>query len=116
MEQFFLDVRYAVRSLSRTPRFATTIVAVLALGIAANTAIFSVVSAVLLRPFHYPDPDRIIIFMTTTPQGSASIASPAKFNVWRQQMAVFEHVSAYVFGSANVTGVEMPLQVTSRPG
>jgi len=113
MERFLQDMRYAARSLSRTPRFTATVVAVLALGIAANTAMFSVVSAVLLKPFRYPDPDRIVIFTSSTSQGSASIASPTKFNVWRQQTEAFEDVSAYMFGSANLTGIDIPLQVTS---
>ncbi len=63
------DIRYAVRGLLKAPAFAVTAVAALTIGIGANTAIFSVVDKVLLKPLPYPDPSGIVVFLLTTPQG-----------------------------------------------
>jgi len=68
---FIGDVRYALRTLARTPIFAITAVAALTVGIGANTAIFSVVNTVLLQRLPYPDADRIVMFVTQTPAGVA---------------------------------------------
>src|SRR5882724_1529136 len=106
MEDFIRDLKYSLRMFVRAPGFTITAVAVLALGIGMNTAIFSVVDTVLLRPLSYPDPDRIVIFKTSSLGGSISAASPIKFNVWRQLTNVFQDVSAYRFGRVNMTGVD----------
>lgn len=95
MNALFNDLRYALRQLRRAPGFALTVVAVMALGIGANTAVFSVVDTVLLKPLTYPDPGRIVRFMYTSPQGSIGAASPVDFNTWRAQTSVFEDVAAY---------------------
>jgi putative ABC transport system permease protein len=93
------DLRYAIRTLYRTPAFAATAVAALALGIGANTAVFSVINAVLLKPLTYPDPDRIVEFLETTTTGPNYGGSATKFNVWREQTGVFQDVSAYEYGT-----------------
>ena len=89
------DLLYAARIFVRSPGFALAAVAALALGIGANTAIFSVVSAVLLKPVAFHDPDRVVMFLNTSPQGSGGAASPAKFNHYREQTAVVQDVSAF---------------------
>ena len=100
------DIRYAIRQLSRARGFTVAAVLTLALGIGANTAIFSVINAVLLKPFGYPDPDRIVQFMLTMPQGPARGASVPDFHLWQQQTRAFQDVSAYDVGGhgLNLTG------------
>ena len=98
------DLRYALRALRKNPGFTGTALAALALGIGATTAIFTVVDTVLLKPFTFPDPDRIVSFFVTTPEGPSYGGSATRFNVWRHQTQVFQDVSAYEY--AGVTFIE----------
>jgi putative ABC transport system permease protein len=112
MKAFLNDIRHSVRLLVRTPSFTIGAVATLALGIAANTAIFSIINTVLLKPFGYPDPPRIVMFQSRFQQaGIGGTASPTEFNVWRRQSTAFQDVSAYDFTVANLTGVGAPEQI-----
>jgi len=113
MAGFLQDIRYALRQLGKKPGFTVVAVITLAVGIGANTAIFSVVNTVLLKPLTYPDPDRIVQFLLTSPQGSGAGASVTKFNTWREQTGVFEDIAAYDFGGPglNLTGGMYPEQV-----
>ena len=113
VDTFLHDVRYAIRALWKTPAFAATALAALALGIGANTAIFSVVNTVLLKPLTYPDADRIVLFFQTTPAGPGYGASAAKFNVLRRQTAAFQDVAAYEYNGSvlNLTSGAYPEQV-----
>ena len=113
METFVQDVKYSLRMFVQSPGFTLAALGALALGIGANTAIFSVVNTVLLKPLAYPDPDRIVQFLLTSPQGSGPGASVTKFNVWRQQTGVFQDVAAYDFGGPglNLTGGAYPEQI-----
>jgi predicted permease len=113
MEALRKDLLYAFRIFVRSPGFALAAVAALALGIGANTAIFSVVSAVLLKPIPFQDPDRIVMFLNTSPQGQGGAASPAKFNHYREQTAVTQDVAAYRTGVVNYTGGSFPEQLRS---
>jgi len=107
------DARYAVRALSKTPAFTATALAALAVGIGANTAIFSVVNTVLLKPLTYPDPGRIVLFLVSTPAGPSYGASATKFNVLRRRTQAFEDVCAYEYQGAglNLTGGAYPEQI-----
>ena len=113
METFLHDLKYSLRMFWQSRGFTAAAVAALGLGIGVNTAIFSVVNAVLLKPIPFPDPDRIVMFMNTSPQGSGPAASPAKFQHWRQQKGVVEDVSAYRTGIVNYTGGGLPEQLHS---
>ncbi len=112
MGDFRNDLKYSFRMLIANPAFTVTAVAALALGIGANTAIFTVVDTVLLKPLTYPDPDRIVQFMNTFPDGNGDSSSPVNFNTWRAQTSVFQDVAAYDFGGPgfNITGA-IPEQV-----
>ena len=93
METFFKEVAHSLRLFRRSPGFTIAAVAALTLGIGTNTAIFTVVNAVLLKPVPFPDPDRLVMVMVTTPQSSGSFASPARFAHWRAQTSVIQDVS-----------------------
>ena len=97
MDTFVQDLRHSLRLLRNAPGFTFAAVTALALGIGANTAIFSVLNTVILKPLPYPDPERLVMFLNVSPQGSGGAASPTKFNVWRRQTGAFEDVSAYRF-------------------
>src|SRR5262245_22640156 len=113
METFFRDLRQSLRMFAQSPAFTLAAVAALTLGIGANTAIFSVVNAVLLKPMSYPDPDRLVVFVNVTPRGSGPGASPAKFVHYRQQSAVVQDVAAFTPGVVNLTGGSFPEQLRS---
>ena len=105
LEDTALDVKHTVRMFVHTPSFTVAAIAALALGIAVNTAMFSVINAVLLRPFSYHQSDRIVMFQNTFGQGIRTGSSaPVEFNWWRQQTDAFENISAYAFNVANLNG------------
>lgn len=113
MESFVKDLKHSLRVFAQSPVFALAATAALTLGIGANTAIFSVVNAVLLRPVPFPDADRVVLFMNTSPQGSGPAASPAKFMHWRAQKDVVEDAAAFATGVVNFTGGSFPEQFRS---
>jgi putative ABC transport system permease protein len=112
-ETFVQDLKHSLRMFRQSWGFTLAAVAALALGIGANTAIFSVVSAVLLKPVPFPEPDRLVMFMTTFPQGQGSGASPAKFQHFREQATVVQDGAAFRTGVVNYTGGALPEQLRS---
>ncbi len=113
METLVHDLKHALRMLLRSPGFTLTAVVALALGIGANTAIFSVVNTVLLKPLPFPQPDRIVVLVNTGPQGNFPGASVPRYNTWRAQGLVLQDVAAFDTGGPgiNITGGERPEQV-----
>ena len=105
------DLRLAVRTLAKSPAFSLAALAALTLGIGVNTAIFSVVNAVLLEPLPYPDPERIVYFTTVGPQGQFAGASPAKFAHFRAQSEVTQHAAAFTTTLVNLTDGSFPEQL-----
>lgn len=95
MRTLFADLRYAFRLMSRTPSFAVAVVSVLALGIGANAAIFSIVNAVLLRPLPFEEPERLVRIFTRTPGGRLFELSPGKFYDWQRDAQSFEGMAMY---------------------
>jgi putative ABC transport system permease protein len=112
MGDFWQDLRYAFRTLVASPAFTLTAIAAIALGIGVNTAIFTVVDAVLLKPLAYPEPERMVQFMNTFADGNSPVGSPVNYNTWKAQSSVFQDVAAYDFGGPgfNLTGT-IPEQV-----
>jgi putative ABC transport system permease protein len=106
METLLQDLRYAFRTLARSPGFAVVAVLTLALGIGANVAIFSVINATLLRPLPYAEPDRLMMLYTRYPDGGQFSVSLPDFRDWREQAENFEQMAALSFSSSNLTGAE----------
>ncbi|HXT64707.1 MAG TPA: ABC transporter permease, partial [Pyrinomonadaceae bacterium] len=99
MDTLFKDLRYGIRSLLKQPAFTVIAIATLALAIGANSAIFSVVNAVLLRPLPFDDPERIVWLWDTLPQGPTAPTSLPEFLGWRDQNQSFEHLAAFQSGN-----------------
>src|ERR1700683_777953 len=114
METFWQDLKHSLRGFRRSPGFTAAAVATLALGIGANTAIFSVVDSVLLKTAPFPDPDRIVLCESTSPGGAGTGAWPAKFVHWRAQDSVVEEAAAFRTGVVNLTGGATPAQLQSE--
>ena len=110
------DVRYALRMFSRNPAFTAIAVIALALGIGANTAIFSVVDAILLRPLPYKNPEQLVmVWENATHLGfPKNTPSPANFIDWQKQNTVFEGMAAFAERSFNLTGVGEPERLDGR--
>jgi putative ABC transport system permease protein len=109
LETLWQDLRYGVRMLLKSPNYTLIAVITLSLGIGANTAIFSVVNAVLLRPLPYKDADRLMMILETKPpQFPESTVSPANFLDWKKQNTVFERLVAYSGATFNMIGAGDP--------
>src|SRR5687767_666915 len=116
MESLWNDTRYGARLLLKRPGFSAVAVVALALGIGANTAIFSVVNAVLLRTLPYADPDRLVMLWEANPRGNQrNVVSAANFLDWRDQNTVFEQMALFVDTRFNLNGTgepeELPTQI-----
>ena len=102
MQNLWLDLRHGIRSLAKTPGFTLLAILALALGIGANTAIFSVVNGILLHPLPYGDPGRLVVILH---EGTLPV-SPADYLDWRKLSRSFEHIGAAQSAGFSLTGPE----------
>src|SRR5262245_51016036 len=108
------DLRFALRMLRKSPGFTLVATLTLALGIGANTAIFSFVDAVLLKSLPYPNPEEIVNVWEKPPQGDRNGISTLNFLDWKNQNSVFTAMAASSGGSVTLTGVDTPVQLRAR--
>ena len=115
MDSFLKDIRYGVRGLLKRPGFTVIVVVTLALGIGANTTIFSVVNAVLLRPLPYKEPDRLIRVWESNPgRGWPEFSTSApNFKDWQKQQTVFEQLAAQELSTFNLAGDGPPERIAA---
>src|SRR5215510_249212 len=112
MATLIKDIRYGVRGLLKHPGFTAIAILTLALGIGANTAIFSVVNAVLLRPLPYPHPDQLVSLRESSlRKGTDEALTAGNFLDWRSQSQSFEGMAAYRYEMFSVTGADRPERV-----
>jgi predicted permease len=112
-DSLFLDVRYALRTLRRSPAFTIVAVSTLAIGIGANSAVFSVLHAVLLRPLPYARPSDLALVNVSTKQASKRRASYRDYEVWKGQSRGFQDFAVYLNDSFRLTSFEEPEFVAS---
>jgi putative ABC transport system permease protein len=113
MSKVWHDVRYALRSLAKSPGFTVIAVLTLALGIGANTAIFSVVYGALLSPLPYPEPDQLVMVWSTV-RGNNNSVSAGDYLDWKRQNSVFQDLLAFTGGSFSLSGSGKPEVVQTR--
>jgi hypothetical protein len=109
LESILSDLKYAARQLQKAPGFSAAVVIILALGIGANTTVFSIVNAVMLRPLPYATPQRLVEVKTSQEQHyeSSNVSYPDFFD-WQTQNHSFEHLLSYHDTSYTLTGVDRP--------
>jgi predicted permease len=108
METLLRNARYAIRGLARTPGFTITVVLTLALGIGANSAVFSGINAVLLRPLGFPHADRIMLVTETRESAPISNTAPVRIEEWNEGNTTFEAISGYYTEDVSETSGDLP--------
>ena len=115
MEGSLKDLRFGARTLKRNPGFAAITILVIALGVGANTAIFSVVNAVLLQPLPFKDSDRLVVLSEEMPNtGERMSISFPSFLDWRAQVRSFDAMAGYRSYAGTLTGVDPPARLNGR--
>lgn len=114
MSALLADLRFAARMLAKSPGYTFVAVFTLALGIGANTAIFSTVNAVLLRPLPYEEPDRLIVLTETQPKFEEMSVAYLNYVDYRGKNSTFVEMGAFNFGSVNITGKGEPERLNAR--
>ena len=107
------DIRYALRNLLRRPTFTLIAVVTLALGIGANTAIFSAINALLLKPLPFPELDRVVAIWDKFPSRGTmhNEVTVANYLDWQSQTQSFEQLALYRWWNANLTGIDPPERI-----
>src|SRR5215471_15532437 len=111
VEAFFRNIRYSTRTLLRTPGFTLTVILTLALGTGANTAVFSAINTVLLRPLPFPDADRLVRITQTQQRSSESSIAPGRLEDWNHQNSTLEAISGYYAEDVSDTSSDIPTKV-----
>src|ERR1041385_1362 len=114
MQILLQDIRYGIRMLLKKPGFTLVAIITLALGIGANTAIFSVVNAVLLRALPYREADKLVVVWERSQRNDQNVANPANFMDWREQNHVFTDMGAIFDTSASLTGDGEPEEIPAQ--
>src|ERR1700720_1271141 len=123
VEELLADVRYGLRALRHNPMFTAVALLTIAIGIGANTAVFSVVNSVLLKPLNYPNAEQLVSLHQIAP-GAPGLAdfenglflSPSMYFTYAEQNRTFQTLGAWILGTANVTGLAEPDQVRTVEG
>ena len=118
LEALLVDLKLVARRLSRSPGFAVTVLLTLSIGIGANTAVFSVVDSVLLKPLPYPQSDRLVTLSLQAP-GAAGLTSfrdglllsPSMYLTFAEHNRAFQSLGVWSAGTANLTGIAQPEEV-----
>src|ERR1700693_4320918 len=110
MEKLLLDIRYGTRSILKSPRFMVAAVLTLALGIGANTAMFSVIRSVLMRSWPFPHPDRLLLVSQRQANGNSNLFSTQDFLDWKQQGGLLSQMGAHVSWQFNISSPGEPAQ------
>jgi putative ABC transport system permease protein len=110
MEKLLQDIRYGSRAILKSPRFAVAAVLTLALGIGANTAMFSVIRSVLMRSWPFPDPGRLLLVSQRQANGKGNLFSTRDFLDWKQQGELLAHMGAHVSWQFNISSPGEPPQ------
>lgn len=106
LEDLWRDLRYSIRTLARTPGFATIAILIMALGIGANTALFTVVRSVLLKPLPFADPERLVMLYEQSADGKHpyNVVAGGIFQEWQKQSRSFEQMAIWGGSSYNLSG------------
>jgi len=108
LESMVRHLRYAVRALARTPAFTATVILTLALGIGANSAVFSAIYAVLLRPLPFPNGDRLMKLAQIHPKNPQPFVAPVRLEDWNRLNNTFQSISGYYAEDTSETTGELP--------
>jgi putative ABC transport system permease protein len=113
MDNLLADLKFALRSLARRPGFALVAILTLAVGIGANTAVYSIAEAVLLRPLPFRDPERLVMVWerNLARDRTRNVVNPGNYLAWRDRNGVFEEIAAFASFSMNLTGDHEPLRL-----
>src|SRR5271167_796915 len=114
MQTLIEDVRYGLRNLRKNPGFTAVALLTLALGIGANTAVFSIVNGVLLNSLPFPDPDKLITLFESKPRFKEGSISYPNFLDWQRENHAFASIAAYRHDSFSLTGAGDPEQVRGK--